>query len=95
MYIKIKKQKGRYQISSSHELFKNKEIVILLGIDKIIFKLPRLDFTGKTYKPLTQFKNKLERFIYIDIDCIDCLPEGKFEIEEKDEEVVIYFGNGK
>lgn len=61
---------------------------MLLGTDKIIFKLPRLDFTGKTYKPLTQFKNKLERFIYIDIDC---LPEGKFEIEENNEEVVIYF----
>jgi hypothetical protein len=92
MYVKIKKQKGRYQISSSHEMFKNKELVMLLGTDKIIFKMPRLDFTGKTYKPLTQFKNKLERFIYIDIDY---LPEGKFEIEENNEEVVIYFENGK
>lgn len=90
--LTIKKQKDRYQISSAHPLFRNKEVVMLLNIDSIKFSKPRFDYNGKTYKPLTQYKNKAERFIYINIEW---LPTGKFEIVEENEDILIYFEDGK
>lgn len=86
--ININKSDRGFRLNTTHDFFKNEYLIVEITEDKIIFKIPTIDYNGKQLKTYNQGSTVNAISLYSDF-----IKEGKYfpDEESTEDELIIYF----
>ena len=85
-----KQKTNKFILSTKNDFFKNKELVVKIDDESIVFKIPTLDWVGRIHRTVKHNNGRGWRNLCL---CDERLITGRFEIDEdsNEDQLVIYY----